>query len=435
MASRYWRLLAVALVVPGCAGPKSPGVTGSTPSSVASHSSSAGDHRVSRSSEPNPAWSLVVEPNEGMDPIYALISSARHSLDMTMYELADPRAVSILESDAAQGVRVRVLLDREYSGGSVNAGAYSQLASHGIEVRWAYSGAIFHQKTITVDGATSAIMTLNLTSRYYATTRDFAVVTNDMGDVSAIENVFNQDWSSPGPPYLTSAGDNLVWSPGSIGALVHLIDSARHSLLVENEEMNDSTIEGALESAASRGVDVEVVMTYSPDWAGALARLSAAGVHVRTFASDASLYVHAKVMVADGATAFLGSENFSVASLDYNRELGLITTVPAIVEGTARTVEADYSGANSTPIPTNPPSARKVWCRATAAPANDGYPGDYNVSVTSNQPHTKATASDATDHWSDYTDGDGFVVIRLYHTQSGESISVAVGSAVCATPA
>ena len=43
----------------------------------------------------------------------------------------------------------------------------------------------------------------------------------------------------------------------------------------------------------------------------------------------------------------------------------------------------------------------KPWCKASAAPANDGWPGDYNVYVKSNRPHKSATASDATDTWSD----------------------------------
>lgn len=294
---------------------------------------------------PSAEWSLVTEPADGIQPIYDLMSSARHTLDMTMYELADPEAVTILEADAARGVGVRVLLDRDYSGASVNASAYAELSAHGVQVRWAYPDAIFHQKTITVDSTTSAIMTLNLTSEYYATTRDFAVVTTDAEDVSAVESVFDQDWSATGPPAPGAAGPGLVWSPGSAGALESVIDGARHSLLIENEEMDDSAIESALEAAAGRGVDVQIVMTDSSEWATAFTGLVRAGVHVSTYPADGSLYIHAKVIVADGTTAFVGSENFSRSSLDDNRELGLATTVPSVVQPIAATVQADFEGA------------------------------------------------------------------------------------------
>jgi cardiolipin synthase len=292
-----------------------------------------------------PDVSLLVEPTDGMQPIYNLMRSARRSVDLTMYELADPEAVAILDADASRGVEVRVLLDRDYSGFSVNQPAMAQLLAQHVQVRWAYPDTIFHEKALTVDGTAAAIMTFNLTRSYYATTRDFAVVTTDEADVTAIERVFDEDWSATGPPTIGVPADGLVWSPGSTAALVGLIGSARRSLLIENEEMDDRAVESALEAAAERGVAVEVVMTASPEWAAALASLVAHGVEVRTYSRGASLYIHAKVVVADGTSAFVGSENFSAASLDFNRELGLITTARAVVEGVGQTVAADYAGA------------------------------------------------------------------------------------------
>jgi cardiolipin synthase len=408
--------------------------------------STTSPNTASSSSAPSsPSPSLVIEPNDGMQPIYSLLSSARSTLDMTMYELADPTTVGILETDARQGVRVRVLLDKDYSGASVNAPDFSQLASNGVQVRWAPAGTIFHQKTITADDRTSAIMTLNLTSEYYPSTRDFAVITTDQADVSAIEQVFDTDWANAGPPATGPSGQDLVWSPGAEPAIVSLIGSAQHSLLVENEEMDDAGITSALESAARRGVDVEVVMTDSSSWTDAFDALADAGVHVRTYSPDASLYIHAKVVIADDTTMFLGSQNFSVSSLDYNRELGLITTDAALVGPAYQTVASDFAGATAFGTPTSsapaPPSgapspaASGASCQASAAPANDGYSGDYNFDVTSNQPDTDATASDSSDTWSHDTNGSGDAVITLYHTTPGEPITVTVGGATCSATA
>ena len=101
---------------------------------------------------------------------------------MTMYELSDPTAEQILVADHDKGVRVRVLLDHDDSGGSVNQAAYSTLSAAGVAVAWANDSEIFHQKTITVDGSESAIMTGNLTPQYYATTRDFVVMDRQTAD-------------------------------------------------------------------------------------------------------------------------------------------------------------------------------------------------------------------------------------------------------------
>ncbi|HEX3334201.1 MAG TPA: hypothetical protein VHS57_07655, partial [Acidimicrobiales bacterium] len=74
-------------------------------------------------------------------------------------------------------------------------------------------------------------------------------------------------------------------------------------------------------------------------------------------------------------------------------------------------------------------------CSATATPANDGYSGDYAVSVTSNQPNRRATARDAADSWSRDADASGSVRIVLYHSSPGEQIEVTVGAASCSTVA
>jgi phosphatidylserine/phosphatidylglycerophosphate/cardiolipin synthase-like enzyme len=324
---------------PATGAPPSPSISHSTRPAPTTTAAPGAVHATT-----SPVTSLVVEPDDTMQPLYALMSGASRTLDMTMYELADPTTVSILEQDAGRGVQVRVLLDRDYSGASVNAGAYSELGAHGVAVRWAYSGSIFHQKSVTVDGARSAIMTLNLTSRYYSSTRDFAVITDDGAEVAAIESVFDQDWTGT-KPATPPASAGLLWSPGATDPLVNLVDSARRSLLVENEEMDDPSIETALEQAARRGVEVDVVMTYSSEWAPALGQLAASGVHVRTYASDASIYIHAKAIVVDSGTAFLGSQNFSRSSLERNRELGLLTTDGSLIAGVAGVVGKDFAGA------------------------------------------------------------------------------------------
>jgi hypothetical protein len=90
---------------------------------------------------------------------------------------------------------------------------------------------------------------------------------------------------------------------------------------------------------------------------------------------------------------------------------------------------------NPPPPPPPPPPTSTATCSATSAPSNDGYGGDYEVYVNSNQPDTLATATDATDTWSDYTDSSGYVDIRLYYTSPGELITVTVGAATCTTTA
>ena len=67
-------------------------------------------------------------------------------------------------------------------------------------------------------------------------------------------------------------------------------------------------------------MSITVTMTDQKTWHTAFKALTKAGVHVRTLRdSKKVLYIHAKAIVADfgrtGQQVFLGSENFSMASL------------------------------------------------------------------------------------------------------------------------
>lgn len=283
-----------------------------------------------------------------MGEIYALIASARHTVDLTMYELEDTGAEAALAADAERGVNVRVILNSAYTGAD-NDAAFAYLQAHAVHVHWASSRyALTHQKTLVIDSSVSVVMTLNWTSRYYDDTRDVAVIDRTATDIAAIQATFNADYDRAAitPP----SGADLVWSPTtSLTSLLGLIDGATRSLYVENEEMDSSDVTDALVAAARRGVDVLVCMTNSSSWTSAFRELTDAGVHLRVYSPDAALYIHAKVLVRDPGSsdqeAFAGSQNFSTESLRYNRELGVMLRSTALIGQLESMIQGDYNGA------------------------------------------------------------------------------------------
>jgi cardiolipin synthase A/B len=291
--------------------------------------------------------SLITEPGPGDTPFVELIDSARHTVEVTMYELTDERVEQALAAAAARGVRVAVLLDHgQYGAGRpLNDAAYRYLGGHGVRVAWAPGYfALTHQKSIVIDGRVAAIMTLNLTPEYYGSSRDFAVLDYRPADVEAIERAFDADLRDQRLTPSAGSGD-LVWSPGAGTAIAALIAHARRSLQVESEEMDDPTITRELCQAVQRGVQVQVVMTYQPDSRAALTHLAECGVQVRTYPPNAALYIHAKLIRADARTVFIGSQNLSRQSLDYNRELGIITHNPQIAASAGETFDSDFAAA------------------------------------------------------------------------------------------
>jgi cardiolipin synthase len=291
------------------------------------------------------AGALIVEPGAGFSPVYRLINGARHSIDVTMYEFADTTAEQDLAAAARRGVRVHVILDQREK--SRNAQAYSYLGSHGAKVTWSSPSYRYtHQKTLIIDGTQAVIMTANLTSRYYPTSRDFLVTDTNRADVSAITTVFDADFARQ--PVRPGDGSDLVWSPtDSQGKLIALIDGATSSLRIYSEEMGDTTVDKALIAAAKRGVDVQVCgENENGEYDSAYTKLAGAGVHVSYYSSPDGFYIHGKVIEADYGTPrakmFIGSENFSSTSLNRNRELGLIISGQPVLSAMASTFAADF---------------------------------------------------------------------------------------------
>ncbi len=309
-------------------------------------------------------YQLVQYPKAGFGGFYAQIAGAKRSIDMEMYELSDPTAERDLGQAAARGVNVRVLLDRDYSGGEVNATAYSYLSSHGVNVRWAPPNYMFHIKATVFDGRTADVSTANLTVAYYADTRDAEVMDTNPAQVQAIEETFANDWGNAPhgvPREQTVQAPGLVWSPntgtGSAETvMVNEIKAARHMVEVETEELSDAAVYNALAADARRGVTCRIVMTSSSEWRTAFTTLTRAGCRVRVFPDSAkALYIHEKVVLDDPGTShgsvLIGSQNAGWESLHTNRELSLLigqdhggTTV---IKQAASAFQSDFSQASA----------------------------------------------------------------------------------------
>jgi len=286
---------------------------------------------------------VIVEPDQGYAPIYALLRAPKRTLELTMYKLRDPQAEQALIDDAARGVKVRVILDK-VSGGPYNQAVFDELKAHAVGVAWGSTKVFLtHEKSFVIDGKKAVIMTGNLQAPYYPTSRDYAVVDTKAKDVAAIESAFELDWANRSGT--APDGTDLVWSPGSEAKLVALIASAKHTLRVENEELKEPAILAALVAAAKRHVAVQLLMMDQSTWRPSFDALKAAGADVRTYALSAPLYIHAKAMVVDSNRVFLGSENFSVRSLQENRELGLVTGTKAVVGAVQSTFAKDFAAA------------------------------------------------------------------------------------------
>jgi phosphatidylserine/phosphatidylglycerophosphate/cardiolipin synthase-like enzyme len=279
--------------------------------------------------------------------IYSVIQSARKSLEMTMYELSDTTAVNDLIARHHAGVDVRVVLDQKEK--TTNQAAYDALHAAGIGVTWSSTSfAYTHQKTLTVDGRESLVLTGNLTSKYYSETRDFGVVDTDPHDVAAIVAVFNADYAHQ--QTTPNDGSDLLWSPTTAKSRVlDVINHATKTLDVEGEEFSDTAVVNAVVARAQAGVQVRVLVESPSQYAAQLHRVVAAGGKAAGYSSSTGLYIHGKAVVADAGLpdqrTELGSMNYTTVSLTHNRELGIVLANAAACNLLAHQFDSDFAGA------------------------------------------------------------------------------------------
>ncbi len=300
---------------------------------------------------------VYVEPDAGEHPITDAISAAQKSIWLEIYILSDRKVIRALEEAANRGVDVRVMLEpHPFGGGGSPARTMDQLRAAGAKVQETNPGfALTHEKGLVIDNTTAYIMTSNFSraalggysgSNGYSN-REYDIVDTNPQDVQAVAAIFQADWNR------TTAqinDPNLVVSPiNARNSFIALINSAHSTLIVEAEEMNDSTIEQALTNAAQRGVQVQVILpassgTSSDSNSQGINTIKQGNVQVR---EDSHLYMHAKMMLVDGQKAFVGSENISTQSLDQNRELGIIVADQGVLHTLQQTFQEDWTNSTS----------------------------------------------------------------------------------------
>jgi cardiolipin synthase A/B len=294
---------------------------------------------------------VFVEPAAGETPILNAINNATTSVYVELYLLTDTNVINALENAAKRGLDVRVMLDPDPDGVGTTGPAQTlqDLSAAGAQTEDSSPSFTFtHEKGMIIDGKTAYIMTCNLTQAALGgssstTNREYGIVDTESTDVKAVLGIFNADWNRAS---YTLTDSDLVLSPvNSRSDFVALINQAQSSLKIEAEEMQDTSIEQAIVSAEARGVSVQVILPSDDSSnSSGITTLKNGGVSVY---EDNTFYMHAKLIIADGTEAFVGSENISTTSLDDNRELGILLGKASVITTLANTFSTDLSDSAS----------------------------------------------------------------------------------------
>jgi cardiolipin synthase A/B len=291
--------------------------------------------------------SLVVLPDDSAKPILDAIDGASSSIRVKMFVFSDPALQKALVAARRRGVKVRVMLNpARRSGEEDNEEARKALSAGGVEVADGNPDfQLTHEKSMVADEKTAFVNSLNWSTKNLTGTRDYAVVTSHKHEVSEIVDCFEADWHRK--PFHPPADKNLIWCPGGRDRIARFIDAARHALFLQNERYQDTVIIEHLVRARRRGVKVHV-MARPPhtlkqeklvEGVGGLRIMDDVGIKVHKLRH---LRLHAKMFLADGVAAIVGSINLAPGSLDDRRELAIEVRDDEVVERLHRVAEHDW---------------------------------------------------------------------------------------------
>lgn len=296
---------------------------------------------------------LIVQPDDGVSPVREFILAAKKSLLIKQFTFSEPSLMQAVVDRKNAGADVRIMLNPKRSGGDrANDATYDFFKSAGVNIQWANPKFyVTHEKSIVIDGEAALIATFNLCEKYFTLTRDYGIVTQDPARVAQVIEGFNADWEHR--DWLPDSSTGLLWS--NANSRLHMsrfIDAARHRLDIQHPKFVDAVILDRILSAADRGVHVRVLCGGKhgiSDWDvldtfSSLRVLRRFGVKVH---KQKNYRLHAKLLLADGEHALVGSMNIDRSAFDLRRELGATVKDPAIIKRLAEVFESDWEGSHS----------------------------------------------------------------------------------------
>jgi len=340
--------------------------------------------------------------NSEGSPIIPLLTNATKSIDIEIYTMKDATIHSLLRSAMSRGVKLRIVKEPKPVGDSCDVfeTTQSNIAECADEQKLVEevraSGGSFepynkqmlcpnqggasgsacyeHGKIALVDGialmSTGNFDNSNLCIESDTPTtcnRDYSMVINDPTITSTLQNIFDADLKGVSYNIATiipaSLNNILTVSPISLQPIVDYINTAKISIDFETQYLNEPTINSALEAAAKRGVKVSVttasVCSFGKPAAAEVQKIQdtysafdQAGISSKMFNSSNKVnghagYEHAKAIVVDGESAWMGSENGSTESMTENREFGIIFSESSWVQKISNVMIADHDSVDS----------------------------------------------------------------------------------------
>jgi phosphatidylserine/phosphatidylglycerophosphate/cardiolipin synthase-like enzyme len=170
------------------------------------------------------------------------------------------------------------------------------------------------------------LFTFNFTRTDTRKSRGFGVSTRDKSTLKQACELFEADCTRQ--TFTPKSGCLVVSPENARDALTAFIKDAKRQLLVYDVNIQDGAFIQLLKARMAAGVDVRVI-----------GKAKGSGLDVRPLAT---MRLHARAIVRDGAKVFVGSQSLRRPELNLRREVGVIISNAAVARQLRDLFEADW---------------------------------------------------------------------------------------------
>jgi cardiolipin synthase len=275
---------------------------------------------------------LLVQPDDGVQPLLAAIQKAKTSVEIAIFRFELGEVERALMDAIKRGVAVQALIASTNRGGERTLRALeARLLEAGATVaRTANDLARYHGKFMIVDGSVLYLLGFNF-ARMDLRSRSFGLVVRNPGIVREASRLFKAD--STRQAYSAPVKNLLVSPVNAREELAQFIAGAKKSLCIYDPEISDAPMIKLLEERAEAGLDVRII--------GGVPRRKS----LLKTRSLKPMRLHVRLILRDDERGFLGSQSLRAAELDRRREVGLLFRDSAIASKLRKIFEHDWDKA------------------------------------------------------------------------------------------
>jgi len=282
---------------------------------------------------------LLVDGKEAFDEIFSVIDAARLSIYVQTFiwkdDVTGRKVAERLKAAAARGVNVTIRKDSLgtffelydiLKGKPSPVFTKSGLKNHNnIDVKVDIFADTDHSKFFIVDHREVIFGGMNIADEYHTQWHDFMASIRSPRWTAAFEGkVFkSHPWPYPAP-FVIVLNDRNATEIRT--ALIEVIKNAKKSVIIEHAYFSDDKIIETVKQVAGKGIKVDIILPKTPDTHHYANRVTINKLLQSEHKTAPRVFLfprmmHAKVLLADGVIAAVGSANLTPRSMLTSREV------------------------------------------------------------------------------------------------------------------